>query len=286
MEIARSCQFTHAENTAPPYPVEQEKITPAQFADFSWWPRRPLGIFRFMNQAEVVRRYLQDPRDVDFRDTGFPCITISREAGTDSHGIGRAIIMRLGQYADPDLNTGWDLYDQKLCALIAQNKSLDADYDTLLTDKYRGGGVRRMVYEMLIGSSQEYRIQKKIDEVIHLLARLGKVVIIGRGGFHIARQLPSAIHLRLVAPWRHRLHNVMKYDNLSAVEAARKIKAIDRERTGFLKSYHRCNLHDPTNFDLIWNVGRGTTADLVNAVAELVHQRLGRLRKAGAIHAP
>ncbi len=239
-----------------------------------------------MNQAEVVRRYLQNPRDVDFRDTGFPFITLSRQAGTDAHGIGRAIIMRLGQYADPDLNTGWDLYDQKLCALIAQNKSLDTDYDTLLTDQYRGGGLRRMLYEMLIGSSQEYRIEKKIDEVIHLLARLGKVVIIGRAGFRVARQLPSAIHLRLVAPWKHRLRTVMKLDNLSATDAARKIKAIDREHTRFLKTYHRCTLDDPTQFDMVWNVGRGTTADLVNAVAELVHQRLNRFRKAGTIHAP
>ena len=39
-----------------------------------------------MNQAEVVRRFLHEPRDVDFRDTGFPLVTISREAGTNAHG--------------------------------------------------------------------------------------------------------------------------------------------------------------------------------------------------------
>lgn len=168
-----------------------------------------------MNQADVVRRYLHEPRDVDFCDTGLPLITISREAGTEAHAIGRFILMRLAEYADPDLNTGWDLFDQKLCALIAQNKALDADYDMLVNDKYRGGGLHRLVYELLIGTPQEYRIQKKIEEVVLLLARLGQVVIIGRGGFQIARHIPGAIHLRLVAPMDYRVQDVMKHDQLT-----------------------------------------------------------------------
>ena len=237
-----------------------------------------------MNQADVVRRYLHEPRDVDFRDTGFPLITISREAGTNAHGIGRYIIMRLAEYADPDLNTGWDLFDQKLCALIAQNKNLDADYDSLLNDKYRGGGLHRMVYELLIGTPQEYRIQKKIEEVIHLLARLGKVVIIGRGGFQIARHMPGAIHLRLVAPMEYRVNAVMQYDNLSEEAAVKKIKETDEERTRFLKSHHNCDIRDPENFDAIWNVARFEVPEIVQTVAELVRLRLQRLRETGAIH--
>ena len=237
-----------------------------------------------MNQADVVRRYLLDPRDVDFRDTGFPFITISRQAGTEAHALGRQILMRLAQCEDPDLRTGWDLFDQKLCALIAQNKSLDADYDTLLNDKYRGGGVHRMVYELLIGTPQEYRIQKKIEEVIHLLARLGKVVIIGRGGFQIARHMPGAIHLRLVAPMEFRVNAVMQYDNLSEEAAVKKIKETDEERARFLKSHHNCDIHDPTNFDAVWNVARFEVPETVNTVAELVRLRLQRLRKTGAIH--
>ena len=236
-----------------------------------------------MNQADVVRRYLYEPRDVDFSDTGLPLITISRMAGTNAHGIGRFIIMRLAEYADPDLNTGWDLFDQKLCALIAQNKSLDADYDALVTDKYRAGGVHRMVYELLIGTPQEYRIQKKIEEVIRLLARLGKVVIIGRGGFQIARHMSGAIHLHLVAPLDYRVQDVMKFDNLSEEAAVKKIKEIDEERARFLKKHHNCDIRDPANFDLVWNVARFPASEIVNATAELVRARLQRLRETGAV---
>ena len=239
-----------------------------------------------MNQAEVVRRYLHEPRDVDFRDTGFPLVTISREAGTNAHGIGRYLIMRLAEYADPDLNAGWDLFDQKLCALIAQNKSLDADYDALMHDKYRQGGLHRLVYELLIGTPQEYRIQKKIEEVIRLLARLGKVVVIGRGGFQLARPMPGAIHLRLVAPLEFRVHAMVQYEHLTEDAAVRAIRETDAERTRFLNRHFNCDIQDPTHFDLVWNVARFKVSEIVNATAELVRMRLQQLRETKAIHAP
>ena len=238
-----------------------------------------------MNQADVVRRYLQNPRDVDFHDTGFPFITISRQAGTEAHAIGRFILMRLAECEDPDLKTGWDLFDQKLCALIAQNKSLDADYDTLVNEKYRAEGLQRMVYEMLIGTPQQYKIQKKIAEVVHLLARLGKVVIIGRAGFLIARDMPGAIHIRLIASLEHRVREVMKHDHLSEDQAARKIREIDAERAAFLKSHHNFDIHNLSQFDLVWNLDRVRTPELVNTMAELVQLRLRHLRETGAIQA-
>jgi cytidylate kinase len=236
-----------------------------------------------MNQADVVRRYLQNPRDVDFHDTGFPFITISRQAGTEAHAFGRFVIMRLAEYLDPDLKAGWDLFDQKLCALIAQNKSLEADYDKLVNEGYRAEGLQRMVYEMLIGTPQQYKIQKKIEEVIRLLARLGKVVVIGRAGFLVARDMPGAIHIRLIASMDYRIQDVMKHDNIPEDQAAKKIREIDADRAHFIKSQHNFDIHNLSQFDLIWNMDRVPIPEMVNTTAELVHLRLQRLRKTGAI---
>ena len=80
--------------------------------------------------------------------------------------------------------------------------------------------------------------------------------------------------------------DVMKHDNLSEKEALKKIQDTDEERSRFLKSHHNCDIRDPTNFDLVWNVGRGELTDLVSTVAELVLVRLRRLRKSGAVHVP
>ena len=236
-----------------------------------------------MNQADVVRRYLHEPRDVDFHDTGFPFLTISRQAGTEAHSLGRFVLMRLAEYDDLDLKTGWDLFDQKLCALIAQNKSLEADYDTLVNEGYRADGLQRMVYEMLIGTSQQYKIQKKIEEVIHLLARLGKVVIIGRGGFHLTRGMPGGIHVRLVAPLAHRVLDVMAHDKIPEDQARQKIKKADEERANFLKRQYGCDPDDATQFDFVCNVARVPVPEIVETIADLVRRRLRHLRQTGAI---
>ena len=238
-----------------------------------------------MNQANVVKRYLQNPRDVDFHDTGFPFITISRQAGTNAHALGRYIIMRLAEFENPDLNTGWDLFDQKLCALIAQNKSLDADYDTLVNEKYRAEGLHRMIYEMLIGTPQQYKIQKKIEEVIRLLARLGKVVIIGRAGFHVTRDLPGGIHIRLIASEGYRVHALMQQDHISEEQAVKNVRAIDAERANFLKSFHNLNIRDNTHFDIIWNIERVQTSEILTAMAELIRIRIKHFREKGTIYA-
>ena len=154
-----------------------------------------------------------------------------------------------------------------------------------MNEKYRAEGLQRMVYELLIGTPQQYKIQKKIEEVIRLLARLGKVVIIGRGGFHITRGLPGGIHLRLVAPLAHRVLDVMEHDKIPEDQAARKIHLADAERARFLKNQHGCDPADATHFDLVWNVARVPAPEIIETTAELVRRRLRKLRDSGAIHA-
>ena len=82
----------------------------------------------------------------------------------------------------------------------------------------------------------------------------------------------------------HRIQDVMKHDQLSEAEAVKKIRATDAERTRFLKDHHHCDIADPTNFDLVWNVARFPVSEIVAATAELVRARLQRLRDAGVVH--
>ncbi len=233
-----------------------------------------------MNQAETVKRYLRDHREVDQGHSGFPFVTISRQAGTGGHAIGRFILQKLALSADPDLNKGWDLFDQKLCALIAQDKSLEADFDTLVEDKYQRDGLQQMVYEMFVGAPQQYKIQKKIADVIRLLARLGKVVIIGRGSSVITRNMPTGIHVRLIAPMPMRIQNVMDEYKLSEKHAVRRLREIERDRSRFIRNFYHHDINDPTLYDITWNLGHVRTTEIVDTMCEMIRLRLVRLRSA------
>ncbi|MFH0878521.1 MAG: cytidylate kinase family protein, partial [Lentisphaerota bacterium] len=152
-----------------------------------------------MNHAEIVRRYLKNKKDVDIPSGGLPFVTISRQAGAGGHTLGRDIIRELDKLDDPHIRSDWEMFDQKLCAMIAQDKELPASFDALIAEEYHSG-IQQSILEMLLGRTEQYDLQKKISEVVRLLATIGKVVIIGRGGMCLTQGMPQGIRLRLIAP--------------------------------------------------------------------------------------
>ena len=226
-----------------------------------------------MNQAQIVKKYLINPRDVDIPASGFPFVTISRQAGTEGHAFGRYVVSQMNEQTESPLFQGWDLFDQKLCALIAVNKSLESDYDSMVEEKYRKEGLQQMAYEMLIGKPQQYTLQKKIDDVIRLLARLGKVIIVGRAGVLLTRDMPGGIHIRLQAEDPYRIKNIMAEYNFSEKDAIRKMRSLDTERAKFLREYHHWDIREKSVYDLIWNVDHVRPSEFTRSMCALIEQR-------------
>ena len=74
-------------------------------------------------------------------------------------------------------------------------------------------------------------------ETIQGLARVGRVVIVGRGGVFITRNRPMGIHVRLTAPIEHRIDHMAKLLEVSPDVAEKRIRGIDRNRKDFFKRY-------------------------------------------------
>jgi len=162
-----------------------------------------------MNHAEAIRAFLAHRHDLHGGPTGLPFVTISRQTGAGGHVLGREILRRLADSPEPELKQGWEMFDQKLCALLAQDPELNASFESLVAEEYRDE-IHQTILEMFTGRAEQYALQKKIAEVIRRLAMLGKAIIVGRGGMCVARGLPQGVHLRLVAPEATRLHNAMR----------------------------------------------------------------------------
>ena len=226
-----------------------------------------------MKQAEIVKQHLINPRDVDLPHSGFPFVTVSRQVGTEGHAFGRFIVSQMNEPGVSPLLCGWDLFDQKLFTLIAQNKSLEADYESVVEEKYQKEGVQQMVYELFIGKPQQHALQKQLDGVIRLLARLGKVVIMGHAGALLTRGIPGGIHVRLQASDPYRIKNIMKEYQLSEKDATRKMHALDRDRARFSRDYHNWDIRNQSVYDLIWNVDHVRPSEFTRSMCELIHQR-------------
>lgn len=231
-----------------------------------------------MNHAAIVRQYLRDRHDEELVVESFPFVTISREAGAGGHVLAREILLKLEQVSPGPFSEGWEMFDYKLCMLIAEDKALGVSFDQLLAEEYRSE-VEQLVAEMISQKSSRYRVYKRAFEVVRILASLGKCVIVGRASMCVTADMPLGVHIRLVAPERVRLKRMMKLLEVGEKEAARKMKEQDAARHRLVYDFFGKDVEDPLLYDAVFNTDRMPTSDIAEAVARMVLQRAARLKK-------
>lgn len=224
------------------------------------------------NHVELLKKYLANRNDVDVADHGYPFVTISRQPGAGGHTLGREIIRQLDAHPDEGWNLGWDLFDQKLCAYLAQDPATQASFEQLTSEEYREG-VQESVYEMFVGRAEQYLLQKRIAEVIRFLAYIGRVVIIGRAGMCAARSLRTGIHIRLVAPEEVRLNRMMEVMKAGPDEALREMRRQEKDRTRLVRSFYNEDINNPLLYDLVFNTDRLDNELMARVAAEMLFVR-------------
>jgi cytidylate kinase len=107
-----------------------------------------------------------------------------------------------------------------------------------------------------------------VGMVVRGLARMGNVLIVGRGGQVLLRSHPDTLHVQIVAPLPYRIEAVMAKHGLTKREAASRTRDSDRERADYLRRYHNAEWLDPVLYHLAINTGRvsiQTAVDLIIA---------------------
>lgn len=222
-----------------------------------------------MNHAELLKKYLANRNDVDVADHGYPFVTISRQPGAGGHTLGREIIRHLDNRPEGGWMQGWDLFDQKLCAYLAQDPSTQASFETLLKEEFQEG-VQESVYEMFIGRAEQYLLQKRIAEVVRFLAFIGRVVIIGRAGMCATRHLRAGVHIRLVAPEEVRLRRMMEMMETGPDEALREMRKQEKDRARLIRSFYNEDICNPLLYDMILNTDRIDNETMAKMVVDAV----------------
>lgn len=107
--------------------------------------------------------------------------------------------------------------------------------------------------------------------IIHELAALGDVVVLGRGSQMILAGMPHVLNVLCVAPRHIRAHRLAERDEIGMEEAMRRTAESDRARCAFYKKFWRVELEDPKLYDLSIDTSRlsyDTAKDLVVAAAK------------------
>ena len=230
-----------------------------------------------MKQADLIKRYIKDNQDLDITETGYPFVTISREAGAGGHSLAREILKELDKWQDQEWARDWEVFDYKLCLLIIQDSNLNASFDSLMKEEYRSG-LHQAIYEMLVGKTEQYNLQKRIFEIVRILATIGRVIIVGRGGAFVTPDMPNGLRLRIVGTEAGRLKNMMKFLEKDKAETLKIMRKQDADRAKLVKDFFNKDINSPLDYDLVWNADRFPQEEIARITVEMLVKKAA-LRK-------
>lgn len=228
-----------------------------------------------MNHVAAVRQFLKDRTTREGLATGYPFVTISRQAGAGGHTLSRQILRSLDRKFSYDLATDWDVFDQKMCALIAEDPASGTTFESLVTEEYHSE-VRDFVGDLISGQPRQYKLYKRIFEVVRLLTSIGKVVMVGRAGAFVAADLPYGTHIRLVAREEVRIDRMAKMLDVTEAEARKAVRAQDRARARLVKDYFSADVTDPVHYHAVFNTEKMEIPAIADVVADLVGDQIKR----------
>jgi len=228
-----------------------------------------------MNPIELVKKYLRERLKLNPDQTGFPFVTIARESGAGGHTLAREILRQLEPHAHEEWARGWEVFDYRLCLLLAQDPELNAPLDSLLREEYQHS-FQQTLFDLLTGHDEQVRLHKRIFEVIRILAMIGRVVIVGRASNLVTRDLHTGVHLRIVAPLPMRMKQMMELMDADEDTARREMEKQDHERAQMVHDLFNRNLTNPLDFDCTWNMGSVSHAFVANTTIQMLTEKAAR----------
>lgn len=210
-----------------------------------------------------------------------PVVTIGRQFGAGGATVGHMLAQELKA----------DFLDSKIIDEVAHRLQLPKE-EVEAEDEHPGSLLSRLLVALGSASSEPlippeatawnppnagptFDTRKAVlqitQHVIQEAARSGNVVIVGRGGAYILRDVSASLHVFLRASENARVKTVMaRYGIATEDEARRRIKLTDENWTAYIKQVYGHDRNHPGHYDLVLDTGRlgyeSTVAVIVTAL--------------------
>ena len=190
----------------------------------------------------------------------FRVLTIAREYGSGGGAVGRSIAERLG----------WKLLDKAFIDNVAQAAKVDPQLAQRFDERtdswlerlaHQGAGLWQGAFEgAVIVTHPDFfdaeTMAALAQRIIHEGSQRGNVVIVGRGAQCVLRDRKDAFHVFIYAPWAERVARIrQRLPDQKDVEEV--IRATDRQRADYIRTYFRCNWMDAHLYHLMISSGLG-----------------------------
>jgi cytidylate kinase len=219
----------------------------------------------------LTQRYHESLQHQDFEG---PVITIAREFSCPAKKVATRLTARLNSMKDLKAKKiPWRWINKEILSESARELNLDpSEIDYVF--KYEK---KNFFDDILSSQSSKYyksdrKIRSTIAKVIRNISSEGNVIIIGRGGVAITREIERSLHIMLEAPldWRA-LRNAQKYC-MTQNEATKFSIDVDKKRREFRDYFHGKGT-DYTRFDVRYNCMTLSVEEIADSIIGLMKTR-------------
>ncbi len=203
-----------------------------------------------------------------------PVITISREFGCPAKSIAEKLVESLTRkmYVK-GTNIEWKYITKEIMSKSAKELDLDPSKIQYVFEFKQKG----LIDDIITAQSTKYyksdrKIRNTIGRVVRNMGCEGYVVIVGRGGVAITRDIPKSLHIHLEAPLEWRVLRTSAKFKMEPEEAEKYILDVDRKRKQF-RDYFEGKNTDYTRFDLTFNCMTLSIKEIVNIIVKAAEER-------------
>lgn len=124
------------------------------------------------------------------------------------------------------------------------------------------------------------KLDEKIEVDLHMIeliildyALKGNVIIYGRGGQDLLKDIGSVFRVRIIAPFEERVERWAEREWLDPDLARVLVRKSDQQRAGFIKYYFDRDWNDPLHYDLVINTSRLSEEGAVKVICDGVKDK-------------
>lgn len=222
---------------------------------------------------DSVQYYEKTAPRADLHKGHFPFVTISRQAGAGGQALAVELLNQIQKLHHEPLFSGWQLCNQELCQLLAQDLTLKSSVESLRRTEYHSHA-EDVISQLLCGSLSQDHVIKKMFHLMRTFALHGKVIFVGRGSPFLTRDLPMGIHVRLEAPMESRIQRMMSALRLDEKKAREIILEKDKAKAELVKTYFHKDIHDLLLYDIVWNTARVPLEEIADILVGMIRKKI------------
>lgn len=222
--------------------------------------------------TNILLKYLEDrykyqiPKK-EVKSPG-PVITISRFFGCPAnmcaHDLAELLTEIEGAHKDP-----WKVINKEILDEAAKELDLSPEKIEFIFKFEK----RNAIDDVLAALSSKYykserKIKNTVRDVIRLIGERGRVIIVGRGGVAILKDVPNSMHVKLFAPMDYRVKGISKRHEITTAEARKLAEEMDKKREELRAEFIGRKM-ELVDYDLIFNCARFNPDEIVQTVAKI-----------------